>query len=134
TGDLVRMSGRKCLCGRGFPLIDEVLGRTTDLVSDQKGNVVHASFFTNLFVQDRRIMAFQVVFDASRLVVVIHCRDAGPGWNTYLAKIRALLAFDPIEVKENAAFVKSRNGKHAIVLRVDDVHAALETAALLSRH
>ncbi|HEY0846553.1 MAG TPA: hypothetical protein VGE12_14375 [Noviherbaspirillum sp.] len=129
TGDLVRMSGRKCRCGRGFPLIDEVLGRTTDLVSDDAGNVVHASFFTNLLVQDRRIMAFQVVFDASRLVVVIHCRDAGTGWNGYIDRIRALLAFDPVEVRENVPFVKSRNGKHAIVLRVEDVQASLAEAA-----
>lgn len=130
TGDMVRMSGRKCHCGRGFPLIDEVLGRTTDLVGDQKGNVVHASFFTNLFVQDRRIMAFQVVFDKQRLVVIIHCRDAGPGWNDYIGKMKALLVFDPIEVRENTPFVKSRNGKHAIVLRVDDVEESLEMAAV----
>lgn len=133
TGDMVRMSGRRCHCGRGFPLIDEVLGRTTDLVGDQKGNVVHASFFTNLFVQDRRIMAFQVVFDSRRLAVVIHCRDAGPGWNDYTEKIRALLAFEPVEVRENTAFVKGKNGKHAIVLRVDDVEDALDHAARQAR-
>lgn len=128
TGDLVTMSYAPCPCGRGFPLIKEVVGRSNDLVMDQAGNMVHSEFFTHMFREDGRILAFQVVYDNKRLTVILHCRERGSSWADYIDRIRLSLVFDSITFAENAAFVKSSNAKHRFIMRVDDVESALAKA------
>ena len=125
TGDLVTMANKPCSCGRGFPLINEVIGRANDMVSDQVGNTVHSEFFTHMFREDGRILAFQVLYDARRLVVNLHCREAGGEWSNYEEHIRAALTFDHVSFIENLPFVVAANGKHRFVMQVHDVDAAL---------
>ena len=75
SGDIVRQSGRACSCGRGFPLLDEVLGRQNDMVVDTKGTTVHSLFFIYLFREDVRIRSFQVIYDNAQLNVNLHLRE-----------------------------------------------------------
>jgi phenylacetate-CoA ligase len=42
TGDMAVMSTEPCACGRGLPVLREVLGRTTDFVRTSSGNAMHA--------------------------------------------------------------------------------------------
>lgn len=42
TGDVAVASGRRCDCGRGLPVLDEVTGRSTDFVRTAGGNQMHA--------------------------------------------------------------------------------------------
>ncbi|SCX48933.1 phenylacetate-CoA ligase [Nitrosospira sp. Nsp1] len=125
TGDLVVMDDNPCPCGRGFPLIREVIGRSNDLVFDQAGSTVHSEFFTHMFREDGRILAFQVLYDRCNLVVNLHCREAENAWLIYRKRIQAALVFDNISFVENLSFVPMANGKHRFVMRVDDVDAAL---------
>lgn len=129
TGDLVRMAPAPCACGRGFPLIAQVVGRANDLVEDSAGNVVHSEFFTHLFREDRHIREFQVIYDERALVVIAHCSDqafAQASFHaTYLARIAASLRFDSVRFAVNRSFVASKNAKHRFVMRVDDVERAL---------
>ena len=60
-GDLVKISGRQCTCGRNLQLIDEVIGRTFDLLEFPNGNRVGGSFWTLVMrsvegIQDFRVM------------------------------------------------------------------------------
>lgn len=41
TGDVAVLSGRRCACGRGLPLLEEIQGRTTDFVVAADGTVMH---------------------------------------------------------------------------------------------
>ena len=41
TGDVGVLSEKKCVCGRGLPILKEVSGRSTDFVIAQNGSVVH---------------------------------------------------------------------------------------------
>ncbi|MDM5179406.1 hypothetical protein PO883_19635 [Massilia sp. DJPM01] len=130
TGDLVEMAAAPCPCGRGFPLIKNVVGRANDLVEDSAGNTVHSEFFTHLFREDRRISEFQVVYDARELVIIVHCADAAFAHPPYLERIAAALAFATIRFAVNQPFVAIKNGKHRFVMRVDNVEQALgETLA-----
>lgn len=133
TGDLVTMSDAACPCGRGFPLIKEVVGRSNDLVEDQAGNLVHSEFFSHMFREDGRMLAFQVVYDHKRLTVILHCRESDSNWGDYIDRIKASLVFDSITFTENAAFVKSANAKHRFIMRVDDVESALAKAEEMER-
>ena len=42
TGDLAAMSRRQCPCGRGLPMLEKVLGRSTDFILTRSGNRMHA--------------------------------------------------------------------------------------------
>ncbi len=128
TGDLVAMAPEPCACGRGFPLIQSVLGRANDLVEDCAGNTVHSEFFTHLFREDGRIREFQVVYDARELVVIFHCAEPAPRFDQppYLERIGAQLTFERLRIAINRPFVASSNGKHRFVMRVDQVDAVLD--------
>lgn len=128
TGDLVTMCDAPCPCGRGFPLIKEVVGRSNDLVTDQAGHAVSSLFFTQLFMEDARILQFQVVFDDKQLTVILHCQKTGSIWTRYIDRIKLSLVFDSTTFAENVAFVKSPNAKHRFVMRVADVESALAKA------
>jgi phenylacetate-CoA ligase len=134
TGDLVRMSGRRCACGRGLPLIDEVIGRQNDMVVDPHGAAVHSEFFTHLFREDARIHAFQVVFDEHALVVNVHLTPRPPEELAALAKpyrerIAKSLRFDTLEFVFNEPFVALENGKHRFVIRRNAAAPARELAS-----
>ncbi|WP_426100706.1 hypothetical protein [Massilia sp. TSP1-1-2] len=137
TGDLVAMADTPCPCGRGFPLIKSVIGRANDLVHDSAGNTVHSEFFTHLFREDARIAAFQVLYDARQLAVIVQCPDAalGAALDTYRARIAAALRFDVIRFFINSPFICIKNGKHRFVLRVDDMEGVLpENAGSCTAH
>ncbi len=125
TGDRVTMSNAACPCGRGFPLIKEVIGRSNELISDQAGHVVHSGFFTQLFREDPKIRAFQVIYDHKQLAVIVDCPDKTSNWTRYIDRINKTLVFDGVTFAENASFVQSTNGKHRFIMRVDDVESAL---------
>jgi phenylacetate-CoA ligase len=42
TGDVAVASRRRCACGRGLPVLDEVHGRSTDFIRTVSGNQMHA--------------------------------------------------------------------------------------------
>lgn len=122
TGDLVRMSGRSCPCGRGLPLIDEVIGRQNDMVTDSQGASVHSEFFTHMFREDTRIQSFQVVFDATELVVNVHGAAMSASEQEalaapYLERIKASLTFAETRFEFNQPYLTQANSKHRFVLR-----------------
>lgn len=126
TGDLVRMSGRLCPCGRGLPLIDEIIGRQNDIVVDPHGAAVHSEFFTHLFRNDLRIHAFQVSFDQHALVVNLHLPSKPAGElaaiaRPYRDRIAKSLQFETLRIVFNQPFIAQANSKHRFVVRLDHV-------------
>jgi phenylacetate-CoA ligase len=122
TGDVVRISNRPCPCGRGFPLIDEVVGRQNDIVTDSKGNAAHSEYFTHIFREDERIFSFQVLFDVNWIEVNIHIRPVGDQELSILdervrGKVKAVLDFQEVRVKFNQPFKALANGKHRFVMK-----------------
>ncbi len=61
VGDLGIPSPRACVCGRGLPLLDSVVGRTTDMITSPSGKLLHGEFFTHLFYKLNGIYQFRVV-------------------------------------------------------------------------
>lgn len=60
-GDIGIPSTRRCECGRSFPLMERIAGRTFDLVVGANGNFVAGTFWTLLFRSVRGIDRFQVI-------------------------------------------------------------------------
>ncbi|GGY57455.1 phenylacetate--CoA ligase family protein [Pseudoduganella albidiflava] len=122
TGDLVRMSGRACRCGRGFPLIEEVLGRQYDFLVDAAGNPMHYQFFMFLLREDRRVHSFQVVYDDETLVLNLHTvplsgAEQAAMARPYRDRIAASLVFGDIRCVFNQPYIVQANGKHRFLLR-----------------
>jgi len=63
-GDLGRMSPAPCPCGRGLPLLAEVIGRSLDMLRTRDGRHVAGEFFPHLFKDFCEVGEFQVVQDA----------------------------------------------------------------------
>jgi phenylacetate-CoA ligase len=60
-GDVGVPSSRKCGCGRAFPVMESVEGRTFDLIMGANGNFIAGTFWTLLFRSAEGIKQFQVV-------------------------------------------------------------------------
>ena len=124
TGDVVRMSDRVCDCGRGLPLIDQVIGRQNDMVVDPLGHVVHSEFFSHMLREEERVFAFQVLFNSQSLTVNLHTR---PGFerdfpeleSIIRAKVAGALTFPAVQINFNQPFKTIANGKHRFVMRDD---------------
>jgi len=126
TGDRVRMAAQPCPCGRGLPLIEEVLGRQNDIVVDPRGAAVHSEFFTHLFREDARIRAFQISFNGDSLLVNVHMQQCAPTEfdafaAPYRQRIMTALHFDRLEFAMNQPFVVLPNGKHRFVIRDESI-------------
>jgi phenylacetate-CoA ligase len=68
--DMGRLAKEPCPCGRPSPVLEDLLGRSSDLIRTPHGDIVHGEFFTHLFYGRSDIRQFQVHQTAlDRLVV-----------------------------------------------------------------
>jgi len=59
-GDLGRPQPGLCPCGRGLPLLAEIVGRTHGVISTPDGRYVHTAFFSRLFCELKEVRQFRV--------------------------------------------------------------------------
>ncbi len=62
-GDMAikKASKTQCECGRGFPMMEQIIGRDTDIVRTQKGKYLVVHIFTLIFEQYNTIKQFRVI-------------------------------------------------------------------------
>ena len=78
-GDLGAWSEEPCSCGRVWPLLREVKGRTTDNFVKADGTLVAGEYFNHVFSEQDWVKRFQVVQEAiDQLRVSIVLRDDLP--------------------------------------------------------
>jgi len=70
VGDLGVMSERRCPCGRGFPTMESIQGRDTDVVVTPSGNRLIVHFFTGIMSTFPEVESFQVVQDRADSIVI----------------------------------------------------------------
>jgi len=120
TGDLAMLSGRACPCGRTFPLLERIEGRTFDVVISPEGKAAGGFFWTFLSRTVPGIARFQIE-QRDRSGVVFRLVP-GPEWkDDYEAvlkqKIRANLgeAFEVVfDIVDDIP--RSRSGKFRLVV------------------
>lgn len=91
TGDLAVKTDRACPCGRGYPLIEKIEGRTFDAISTPSGKKVGGFFWTWLSRAVPGIRRFQIEqASPGRIVFRI---VPGPGWEkAHEGTLRAKIA------------------------------------------
>ncbi len=60
TEDIGVLSDGECSCGLSFPLLEEIKGRSSDIITLQSGRLIHGEFFTHLIYGFPGIETFQV--------------------------------------------------------------------------
>jgi phenylacetate-CoA ligase len=77
-GDMGSLSEEPCTCGRSYPLLRGIVGRSSDIIT-VGGKQIHGEFFTHLFYGHPEIKQFQVVQEAAdRLIVKIVSDQENP--------------------------------------------------------
>jgi phenylacetate-coenzyme A ligase PaaK-like adenylate-forming protein len=57
-------SDASCPCGRPFPLLAEVLGRSSDFIATPSGKIIHGEYFTHLFYDFPQVESFRLTQDS----------------------------------------------------------------------
>lgn len=60
-GDMARIANQQCSCGRGLVLLDDIIGRSLDVIRTPRGKMVPGEFFPHLMKDFPEIYRFQVV-------------------------------------------------------------------------
>jgi phenylacetate-CoA ligase len=94
-------------------------------VHDGAGNSVHSEFFSHLLRSDSAISAFQVIYDAHELVLIVHACAPLAERARYLDRIGSALRFNVIRFEMNRPFICIKNGKHRFVMQVSNVRDTL---------
>ena len=76
TGDMAVATDRRCACGRGLPLIEQIVGRRLDLIRTPDGSAVAGEFFPFLLKAVPGIRQFQVVQPALDRLTIRMVADA----------------------------------------------------------
>jgi phenylacetate-CoA ligase len=108
-----------CPCKRGYPIIENFLGRTCDLVMDKRHKVMHSAFFTILFRDNKHIEQFQVQFNAHSITVYLQLDSnklPDEMFTHYMEVIKSNLDFDEYALEINVPFLKAENAKHRYVI------------------
>lgn len=78
TGDDGHIIDDGCNCGRGYPLLKEVLGRSTDVLLTPEGKSIHGWFFLYIFWEYcEGIKEYQVVQKSLEKIVIRIVPDEG---------------------------------------------------------
>lgn len=120
-GDIGVLSERKCECGRPFPLLETVEGRTFDLLVGANGNRVLATFFTIYFKHSvNGVLQFQMVQNQLtevlvKLIVNEHFTEAD--YNKIIFAIKEKLGEETNVSIEFVDFIEpTASGKHRWVV------------------
>jgi len=114
--DMARLSPDPCPCGRPSPVLEELLGRSSDLIRTRQGDLIHGEFFTHLFYGRDDIRQFQVhQISLDHLVVrYVPCgNSAGELMSEVRQKIRARMGQQTrIDVQPCEEIAAAPSGKY----------------------
>lgn len=120
TGDKFEIKENiSCPCKRGYPIIENFMGRTCDLVIDKRNRVMHSAFFNVLFRDNKHIEQFQVLFNQQKLTIYLQLDNnilPKEMYTHYLDVIKNNMEFDEYAIETNAQFWGAENAKHRYVI------------------
>ena len=90
NGDLGVPSGEKCSCGRGLPMMEEVVGRTSDMMIGIDGKYASGVFFMNILRHKPWVKQFQAKQDKDRNITLSIVPETQPDEGE-LEAIKALI-------------------------------------------
>jgi phenylacetate-CoA ligase len=118
TGDILEFGEDTCSCGSNFPVIKQVIGRTSDIVIDKFNNRLHDSFFYFLFKYETSVKKFQTSYNDNSITVNVQTDGSKPQeyYQPFLDKVKDQVKFDEYRITLNIPFVLTKNGKHKQII------------------
>ncbi|MGH8259234.1 MAG: phenylacetate--CoA ligase family protein, partial [Steroidobacteraceae bacterium] len=120
TGDMAVQSQQACPCGRGLPVLERVLGRSTDFVCTRAGSVMHALALIYEVRGQAGVRGFKFVQaeDLSiELQVVAGAEFTADVEARTLAGLQRRVGADtPVRIARVAHIPPDRSGKHRYVV------------------
>jgi phenylacetate-CoA ligase len=77
TGDVAVAGVRRCVCGRGLPLLDEIQGRSTDFVMAADGSLMHGLALIYILRDMPDLQSFKIVQQSRQRTTVYLVPGAG---------------------------------------------------------
>tara|TARA_B100000446_G_scaffold94111_1_gene88273 strand:- start:27302 stop:29785 length:2484 start_codon:yes stop_codon:yes gene_type:complete len=77
TGDVGVLSDQHCACGRGLPVLKDIVGRSSDFVVAQDGSKLHGAALTYVLRDLTGIEGFKIVQKDTRLVHIDIVKGSG---------------------------------------------------------
>jgi len=118
-GDVGRLAEEPCPCGRGFPLLEDVSGRTMDIVRTPENNLVSGVFFNHAMLPMKEVKRFQVVQSSvdAMTMRIVPAEGYGPDVETRLEKAlrNALGPAIAIEFEIVDEVEMSKSGKYRVI-------------------
>lgn len=120
TGDIATLDEEPCPCGRGLPVLKEVIGRSNDLLITQSGAVVHPNAINYIVREFHKIVAYKVIQTSlSQLKILLEvngnltAKEESDFRGMFVEKLGNGISIN-IEVVEKIPAEKS--GKHRFVI------------------
>lgn len=118
TGDVVRGALRQCKCGRSFPVVDAIEGRSDDNLTHAKGYALPSVNFYTFMSKLDGIRRFQVVQEADgRIRVNLELKPAAGGAAGTVEGYFREATGQPVEIDTGATFVQTGEGKCPAILK-----------------
>ena len=86
-GDVGKVSGTECNCGRNLPLLGSVEGRSGDFFVKPDGSKIHGEYFTHLFYELPQVKQFQMIQETLDLIELKIVESGTQDDQTYLEPI-----------------------------------------------
>jgi phenylacetate-CoA ligase len=120
TGDMAIASAEPCSCGRGLPVLREVLGRSSDFIRTANGTVMHALAMIYEVRDVPGVVQFKFIQSADlaiELQIVTDARFASAADEKIRAGIQARLgAGASFAIRHVAEIAPERSGKYRYVV------------------
>jgi len=117
TGDIATRKAAPCSCGRGYPLLEKIQGRSADMIVIN-GKYIHGEFFTHLFYGRPEIVQFQLIQENERkLRLLIVSREKEPILEDILEAIQQKVGSGvSVEVELSDNIPPEPSGKHRFTI------------------
>jgi phenylacetate-CoA ligase len=120
NGDIGSWAEGPCPCGRPFPLLEKIWGRSSDFIVTSSGKAIHGEFFTHLFYSLPEVQTFQVLQNSVQDVrVSIVLRSGEQNFNPQKLRSQILEAMGPgVECTIQAVerIDRAASGKHRFTI------------------
>lgn len=120
TGDIATLAEDPCACGRAYPLLSEIVGRSVDILVTPEGNKVHGWFFLYIFWEHGEgIKEYQVVQETIEEIQIKIVKENGFNEKT-LEKITQIILSKSPNWRINFNFVdeikRTGSGKFKFII------------------
>jgi phenylacetate-CoA ligase len=120
NGDIGSWAEGPCPCGRPFPLLEKIWGRSSDFIVTSAGKAIHGEFFTHLFYSLPEVQTFQVLQNSVQEIrVSIVLRSGEQNFNPQKLRSQILEAMGPgVECTIQAVerIERAASGKHRFTI------------------